>query len=316
MLSRMAFNIYWSGRYLERAENVARFLAVNQDLSLEAHMDPVDMWQPLIQTTGDESVYGDFYDALERDDIIRFLAYDRNYASSICSSLRLARENARAVRHVLSKEMWLHMNALYLDIQEFAERSSCDEESLLAFLERVRNGCIGVHGMAQATMSRGEAWYWWQIGSMVERADKTSRILDVKYFMLLPSPQDVGTNIDYLQWIALLDSASASQMFRQTGHALNPAAVAAYLVLDQRFPRSLAYTMTKADYSLHAVTGTPQGQFCCDAERAVGRLRSELCFADIDAIIDSGLHEYLDGFQGSLNQVDQMLYTDFFGDTT
>lgn len=315
MLSRVAYNIYWAARYLERAENVARFLAVNQDLSLEAQADESLQWSPLINTTGDQDLYADRHGAITRDQAIRFLAFDRRYANSIISSLWLARENARSVRNILSRDMWLRINALYLEVQALTKTRDTEDSAVVAFSELVKLGCITVQGVTDATMSRTEAWHWWRIGSLLERADKTSRILDVKYFMLLPSPQDIGTNIDHAQWIALLDSASAAQMFRQSGRALKPTEIAGFLILDQTFPRAIAHSIAEADNSLHAITGTPAGQFTNEAERSLGRLRAELCYADIERIIDDGLHEYLDDRQQALNDIDRLLAAHYFGDS-
>lgn len=314
MLSRVAYNIYWAARYLERAENVARFLAVNQDLSLDQHSgDETGLWAPLIQTTGDHELYAERYGEVGRDDVLHFLAYDREYANSIISSLWMARENARAVRNVITRELWLCINGLYLEVKELAGRGDVEDNAILSFSDTVKMGCMTVQGVKAATMSRDEIWHWWRIGTMLERADKTSRILDVKYFMLLPSPQHVGSNFDHVQWLSLLDSASAAQMFRQAGKRMTPPDIAGYLILDQRFPRAIAHAIAEADESLHAITGTPRGQFANEAERTLGRFRAELCYADIDVIIEAGLHEYLDDRQQVLNQIDGLLYSHYFG---
>ena len=313
MLSRVAYNIYWAARYLERAENIARFLAVNQDLTLDTHGSEADLWAPLISASGDEERYTKKYQHFTREKVITFLAFDRSYDNSIISSLWLARENARSIRNTISRDMWLQINSLYLSVQELSHRADCEENAVVAFSEVVKLGCITVQGITDASMSRNESWHWWRIGTMLERADKTSRMLDVKYFMLLPMPTDVGSNFDHVQWLALLDSASAAQMFRQEGQSMEPAAIAGYLILDQLFPRAIGYAIAEADKSLHAITSTPPGHFANNAERALGRLRSELSYADIESIIDYGLHQYLDDRQKNINKVDRLLYQNFFG---
>jgi uncharacterized alpha-E superfamily protein len=317
MLSRVAYNLYWGARYLERAENIARFVGVTLDLSLEAHASEADTWSPLIHATGDQDTFSDQYDTITRENVLRFLCFDRDNPNSILGSLWLARENVRSVRNVISNDMWLQINALFLDMKDQAkiqaQAGQADEEFMVNFVNAVKSGCIAVMGMTDATMSRNEAWHWWHIGAMLERADKTSRILDVKYFMLLPSADHVGGNIDHLQWLALLDSASAVQMFRQEMGGLEPQAIVEFLLLNQRFPRSVAHAIVRANTSLHAITGTEAGQFKSDAERALGRLSAELCFAEIATIISDGLHEYLDGRQQAINCIDGMLAKEFFG---
>ena len=270
-------------------------------------------WQPLISTTGDQELFAENYGAVTSESVIRFLAYDFEYDNSIYRSLWAARENARVVRNAISRDMWLRINGLFLQVQEMAQRADTTENGAIAFLDLVKTGCVTVQGTTDATLSRDEAWHWWRIGTMLERADKTSRILDVKYYMLLPSVQEVGSNIDHMQWLSLLDSASAARMFLQAGKTITPREVADFLSLDQQFPRSIAYAIAEADRSLHCITGTASGQFAGAAERALGHLRFELTFADIDAVIKHGLHEYLDEQQQSLNDIDAALYNEYFG---
>jgi len=313
MLSRVAYNIYWAARYLERAENIARLLGVNQDLTLDTQADQSQTWGALIDTTGDRQQFDTRHRRVDRDSTIHFLAYDRDYPNSIIASLWAARENLRSVRDSISRAMWLRINALYLEVKDLAARADGEEAATISFSDLVRLGCFTVQGVTDATMSRDDAWHWWHIGTMVERADKTSRILDVKYFMLLPQGQDVGSNSDQVQWIALLDSASAAQMFRRSQRSLQPDEIAAFLILDQRFPRSIAFAIAEADASLHGITGTPQGGFRDPAEQALGRLRAELVYADIAQVIATGLHEYLDDRQRALNEVDRLLSIHYFG---
>ncbi len=161
-------------------------------------------------------------------------------------------------------------------------------------------------------MSRGEAWHFHRIGQLLERADKTSRILDVKYYILLPSVTDVGTPLDATQWSALLKSASALEMYRKTYGRIAPDQVVEFLILDPAFPRSLRFCLMEAEESLRAITGTPSGAFRNLAERRLGQLRAELDYASVRDIIDRGLHEFIDGFQTRLNQVGNALNEVFF----
>jgi len=161
-------------------------------------------------------------------------------------------------------------------------------------------------------MSHGEAWHFGRTGRLLERADKTSRILDVKYFILLPDARDIGTPLDIVQWSALLKSASALEMYRKRMGRIVPAKVAEFLVLDLEFPRSIRYCLSRAERSLHQVTGTPAGSFGNSAEQQLGRLRASLDYTSIDDIVRIGMHEFIDHFQTELNGVGGAIYDVFF----
>jgi uncharacterized alpha-E superfamily protein len=161
-------------------------------------------------------------------------------------------------------------------------------------------------------MSHGEAWNFARIGMMIERADKTSRILDVKYFMLLPRSELVNSPIDNIQWTAVLKSASAFEMFRKQHHHITPRNVADFLIFDSQFPRSIRHCIVKSMECLHRISGSAPGSAYNLAEKRLGRLEADLEYADIDEVIDSGMHEYMDGLQTRLNQVDTAIGATFF----
>jgi len=161
-------------------------------------------------------------------------------------------------------------------------------------------------------MSHGEAWHFLQVGELLERADKTSRILDVKYFILLPEAKAVGTAIDNIQWAALLKSASALEMYRKHFKQIDPSKVADFLILNRDFPRSVLSCLDRAASSLHAITGSSEDAFSNKAEQGLGRLLGELNYTQIDEIIYDGLHEFLDKLQNRLNWIDDAIYESFF----
>jgi uncharacterized alpha-E superfamily protein len=163
-----------------------------------------------------------------------------------------------------------------------------------------------------ATMSHGEGWHFCRLGMQLERADKTSRILDVKYFILLPTPADVGTPIDDIQWAAVLRSASAFEMYRKRHGRILPEKVVDFLLLDREFPRAIHHCLIKSEESLHLISGTPLGTFRNTAEQRLGQLRSDVAFAQVGDIITDGLHEFLDGFQKRLNLVGGAIFETFF----
>lgn len=302
MLSRVADAIYWASRYVERAENVARFMNVNLDVMLETPTGARPSWQPLVQTTGDQAWFTKHYQETTPENVTRFLTFDLSYPNSIFSSLSAARENARTVREVISREMWEELNELYLMVLS-ASKEKCVPEEMADFYEKVKSAGIHYAGATDATLSHGEAWHFSRLGRMLERADKTSRILDVKYFTLLPQVSDLGGSLDLVGWTALLNSASALQMYRRQYQVIAPQTVAKFLLLDTHFPRSIRHCVHRIQESLHDITGTPIGSYTIEAERLLGTLRSDLDYAEIDRIMEMGLHEYLDKLQHTMNRI-------------
>jgi uncharacterized alpha-E superfamily protein len=310
LLSRVANSIYWMARYIERAENVARFIAVNQNLMLDMPRGYGDMWQPIVDATGDRALFLEHYGSATEENVIRFLAFDPQYPNSIYSCILAARENARSVRETISSEMWEQVNSLYLLITSESRRSVRDV--LPEFCHHIREGCHLFQGITQVTLSHNEAWHFIRLGTTLERADKTTRILDVKYFILLPSISDVGTPYDDIQWAAVLKSVSGLEMYRKCYGRISPERIVEFLVLDGEFPRAVRFCLSRADQSLHGITGTPLGTFSCLSERNLGRLHAELDFSQVDHILKSGLHEFFDSLQTKMNTIDECILGDFF----
>jgi uncharacterized alpha-E superfamily protein len=167
-------------------------------------------------------------------------------------------------------------------------------------------------GITQAVMSHNEAWHFIRLGVMLERADKTTRLLDVKYFILLPSLRDVGTPYDDIQWASVLKSVSGFEMYRKRYGRFAPERIVEFLLLDPEFPRAVSHCVRLADASLHAITGTAPGGFSCTSERRIGMLRSELDFSNVESILKAGLHEFCDGLQLKMNTIDECIHGDFF----
>jgi uncharacterized alpha-E superfamily protein len=298
-------------RYIERAENVARFISVNLNLSLDMPGEDFQQWLPLVVTTGDDKTFKKHYDSPSKENVLKFLTFDYQNPNSIVASLRAARENARSVREVISSEMWEHINRFYLMLRETdGLRQAID--NTFDFYEQVRVSGQQFMGVTDATMTHGEAWHFCRMGRSIERADKTSRILDVKYYILLPSPTVVGTPYDDIQWAALLRSASALEMYRQKHGQITPANVVDFLILDRSFPRAVLYCLTKANESLHAVSGTPLGGFSNLPEQRLGQLRSELAYTRAEEVIERGLHEFVDDLQSRLNEIGGGIHDTFF----
>ena len=311
MLSRVADSIYWLSRYTERAENVARFVDVNLQLMLDSASGEDQQWEPLVSTTGDHEAFTKQFGKATQQNVIRFLAFDPENPNSILSCVRAARENARTVREIISSEMWLQLNKFYWTVQAAAGNSNVQAYPH-EFFDEVKNANHLFNGIASATMTHGEPWHFFRMAQMLERADKTSRILDVKYFILLRSVQDVGTPFDDIQWAAVLRSASAFEMYRKRHGRISPKGVVNFLVLDREFTRSIHFCLTAARDCLHSISGTPAGTFRYPAEKLFGQLCSDLSFTTVDEIVNAGLHEYLDDLQTRMNQLSAGIYETFF----
>ncbi len=312
LLSRVADSVYWMGRYIERAENVARFVDVNLHLMLGgAESDISQQWQPIVDTSGDSAEFERRYGEATREKAIEFLTFDAENPNSILSCLRAARENARTVRDTISSEMWEQANKMYLTIVDEGARDRAAHSAHDLFAA-IKLGSHLFQGITDSTMSHNEAWNFIRLGRMLERADKTSRMIDVKYFLLLPKVEDVGTSIDDVQWSAVLRSVSAFEMYRKRFGRIQPDRIAEFLLLDGEFPRSVRHCLVESGIALHAVTGTPLGGFSNPAEQHLGQLRAELNYASVADIIAGGLHEFLDALQTKLNLIDECIYSTFF----
>lgn len=312
MLSRVADSIYWLNRYIERAENVGRFIDVNLHLMLDLPGDAAEQWEPLVNTTGDRAYFDESFDEYTRENVIQFLTFDPDYPNSILGCVHRARENARSVREVIASEMWEHVNRFYLMVRNAAFGDFDVMFEPHEFFTQVKMNGHLFSGITDATMAHGEAWHFGRLGRFLERADKTSRILDVKYFIILPDVSYVGTPYDNLQWAALLRSASGLEMYRKRHGRIDPNTVVDFLVRDAEFPRAIRYCVSRAEESLRAITGSPPGTFANRAEQLLGRLRAELDFTGIDEIIGEGLHEFLDGLQARLNDIGAAIHDAYF----
>jgi uncharacterized alpha-E superfamily protein len=310
MLSRVAESIYWMNRYLERAENVARFIHVNLHLVLDQATATGEQWAPLVLVSGDHEDFAKRYGAATRERVIDFLTFDQENPNAILSCLSHARENARSVREIISSEMWEQINRFYLLVKGAVRERAL--ETPHDFFTEIKMASHLYGGIAEATMSRGEGWHFGRLGGLLERADKTSRILDVKYFVLLPDPADVGTPADNVQWAALLRSASAFEMYRKRFGLIAPERIADFLILDREFPRAILHCLIEGEDSLRTLTGSAAATFHNEAEQELGRLRAELSYAQVEEVIAGGLHEFLDDLQVRLNRIDVAVFSTFF----
>jgi uncharacterized alpha-E superfamily protein len=310
MLSRVADSVFWMARYVERAENVARFIDVNINLTLDLGEELADQWEPLVATSGDYQLFMEKHGLATRENVLKFLTFDLDNPNSILSCLTAARENARTARETISSDMWEELNRFYLMVRDAVRAGvHMGDYEFYAQVKRANHLLIGV---TDATMSHGESWNFARIGRLLERADKTSRIVDVKYYILLPSANEVGNSLDLAQWLAMLRSVSALEMYRRSRGRIAPMHVVEFMLLERDFPRSVRYCVSGAEQSLHAITGTPAGSFGNSAEQELGRLRADMEFTSIDDISRCGMHEFIDDVQTRLNTVGEKIHACFF----
>ncbi len=317
MLSRVAHCLYWMSRYIERAENVARLLEVNLQFLLDVQ-DASDAalgehWGSILASAGDEELFDSLYKRADSRSVTEFFAFDRRNPSSILACVLAARENARMIRDQISLEMWETINELYLFVKDrnTAEVWAAGPHE---FFEDIKKYSHLFQGLTDSTYSRNEGWEFIQFGKFVERADKMSRILDVKYHILLPTINDVGGAVDTAQWQAVLRSASALEAYhRLYVHEILPWKAAEFLIFAESFPRSLHYCALRIDNFLRSILGETGVRPRSEAARLSRRLLADLQSLSIREVLEEGLHEFLVAIQKSLDRIaDEVVQTTLF----
>ena len=310
MLSRTANHLFWMARYVERAESTARILDVTYRMSLMPQAPELvkQEWYAPLNITGTLFPFSGRYSEVCAHDVLRYMVLDPSNPSSIYSCARAARENARAVRGSITSEMWEVLNATWLELQNTSE-SRLDSEGVSQFCDWVKERSHLFRGVTVGTALRDQAFQFNRLGTFLERADNTARILDVKYHVLLPSVEDVGGAVDYYQWAAVLRSVSAFESYRKVYRdIITPLRVAELLILRDDMPRSL-HACTGEAYAILQQLATPQA---AEAVRLAGELHAELHFGRIERIFGLGLHEYLTGFLERVNTLGAEINRGFF----
>jgi len=294
VLSRTADGLFWLARYLERAESVARILWAGQRMAGLARSlgSPGNEWHSTLVAAGCDEAYAERHGEVDADRVVDFLVRDPANPSSVLSCLATARRNARAVRTALTADMWETLNETWLGMRSF-DLSPGSGERVEGFLEWVKDRALLFQGSYASTMLRNEAFYFAQLGTFLERADSTARILDVKYHVLLPPEGGVGGPLDHGQWESILGAVSARRAYQWVYHeALSPWRVAELLILRPEMPRSLVacygQVVATLDHLAEALGGR-RGE----CHRRAGEIHARLRYGRIDAIFDEGLHEFL-----------------------
>jgi uncharacterized alpha-E superfamily protein len=298
MLSRTANELFWMARHIERAENTARMLDVTFRMSLlpyeviEPGLAWAEPWAVPLISSGLATEYYERHSLLSAENVLRFMILDAANPSSIFCCLRSARESARAVRGAITSEMYEDLNSAWLDVRAY-DYGRIERQGVSEFLEWVKMRSHLFRGVTFGTMLRDEAYHFIRLGTHLERADNTARILDVKYHTLLPSAADVGGAVDYYQWGALLRSVSGFESYRKIySDVITPRRVAELLILRDDMPRSLHACMNFIYETLQTLCDDSTREI----ERAAGEMHAKVHFGKADDIIKFGLHEYLMDF--------------------
>lgn len=303
MLGRTANDLFWLSRYVERAENMARLIEVGYRIVLlpregEGYHQE---WRSTLQSAGCETGYFAKYKELDTQSVVNYLLFAPDNPSSIYSCLATARRNARAQRTALTREMWEILNSSWIEFSAI-KPSSITSNELPNLLDWIKERSALYRGALLNTILRNDTFYFSQLGTFLERADNTARILDVKYYVLLPQSQMVGGGVDNYQWTAILRSVSAHRSYRWVyKESYRPWRIAEYLILNSQMPRSLRSCYGEIVIALNDLAGFyGQRCDCCATANDTSELLAE---GDINAIFQSGLHEFLVDFISRNNRL-------------
>lgn len=309
MLGKTAGGLYWMFRFLERSENTARLIEAGFRIALTRSNDTASDWKSVVTTAGVRRGYDAVYDGYTADNVVDYLIRDTSNPSSVMASVDSARRNARMVRTALTTEVWEAVNENWMAMKD-ALKAPITVTELPALLGEIRRHSALVRGALHGTMLRNDIFDFAQIGTGLERADNTARILDVKYYTLLPSASFVGSPLDNVQWETVLRSVSAHRSFRWLGEGeMTPSGIAEFLILDARFPRSLYFASSLIEEKLSYLakdygTRMPSHDLV-DAQ--LDKLRQHT----IKTIFDEGLHQFITAFIHDNNAIGAQIEQDY-----
>ena len=312
LLARSAECIFWLARYVERAENLARILDVNETFTRDARGD--QNWESIVRLHADEDAFYERHAEATAEAVLRFYVTDSGNSSSIVSAIRAARDNARALRPLISTEMWVQLNVFHNRLSAIQEAELAPERLTDLFRE-IKEACQTHTGITDGTFYRDQGWCFYQLGRYIERADQTTRLLDMKYHLLLPhAAEDVGSFLDIGQWNALLRSAAGYHAYRrQHPSGITPGRVAGFLLLNRSFPRSVFLCVCEVEALLIELRRAHRLPGGTGAAEQLDWLRALLSTLTIAEILRQGLHEFLDDIQRQLIAITRDLASSFFG---
>ncbi|HLN23149.1 MAG TPA: alpha-E domain-containing protein [Patescibacteria group bacterium] len=309
MLSRTAENLYWTGRYIERAENMARILDVSQRLAVQGRPNANDNseWIAVLAILEAQGLYANTHGDVTEDGVIAFLTLDRSNPSSIWNCVRAARENARALRATISVELWESLNTTWLHIRDMDD-AGLQARGLREFYDWVKERSHLFRGVTHGTMLHNDSFGFTRLGTFIERADNTARLLDTKYHLLAQGGSDNDPAANYYEWGAVLRSVGAFRAYHQVYHdVITPSRVAELLVLRPEMPRSLRFCFDKVTEMLAAVSDGRQ----LECERLSGEFGARLRYGRMESILGDGLHEFLMEVLDRTAEVSEQISRDF-----
>jgi uncharacterized alpha-E superfamily protein len=294
MLRRIADHLFWMSRYLERAEWRARLADVNYHLLVESPAQDPQPWAPLLAITGDNELFAEYYETPSEPLVLDFFTFELRNPSSILSCINAARDNARSLRHRLSSELWLEINTLYLEAQTWSH-AVFEQQGVYGFFSDLRSRFYRLAGISYATLPRDVEFDFMTVGTMLERAENVSRLLDSKYHHLLPRQEDVGGTVDRMQWAAVLRSASALEAYRRVyGNHIVVDGVVEFLLFDSGFPRSVRFCIEELQHALQRIDLAASGTVATrNPDSPADKLASDLQNGSAESVLKSGLHEFL-----------------------
>ncbi len=308
MLSRTADHLFWMSRYIERAENLARLLDVTWQMSLVPQSEEAanQNWNAIIALNSLEEAFAAKYSTVNGENVLRFMVSDTDNFASIHSCLRMARENAHAVRGTITTEMWETLNSTWLEAREKTFEQLYNA-GIAEFFEWVKMRSSLTRGTTLGTLLQDDSYHFIRLGTLLERADNTARILDVKYHVLRPHGEEEGAT-DFYQWGALLRSVSAFEVYRKAYRdVITPERVAELLILRMDMPRSLHFCLNGVVKTIDLIANRQSGETL----RQAGLLHAQLHYGRVEDILEQGLHEYLTDFMDRIYLLGDGISKDF-----
>jgi uncharacterized alpha-E superfamily protein len=309
LLGRTANGLYWMSRYIERAENMARLVDAGLRLALTRTESSADEWSSVVLSAGVKDAFDARHSEYSAETVGDFLLRDTANPSSVVSCIESGRANARMVRTALTRETWESINETWMTLKRLLA-SEIDQREMPTILDQIKRQTALIRGSFHGTMLRNEIFDFAHIGIFLERADNTARILDVKYYVLLPSISWVGSTLDNYQWESILRSVSAHRSYRWVYEAdYKPTNIADFLILNRRMPRSLAYCYRMISESLTLLAEDYGERHPCHA--TVDEIKARLKPGSIDTIFENGLHEFLGELLCRNNELGNQVAADY-----
>ena len=312
LLSRYAEALFWLARYMERIENLARLLDVTETFVRTG--GGRSGWLSIVQINADETRFFERYSVANHDNVVQFYVLDRDNPTSIVGSIAAAHENARTLRPLISTEMWMQLNMFHREMSNIAP-AALQGDRLSRLCARIKEGVQAHTGITEGTFFRDEGWCFYQLGRLIERADQTTRLIDIRYHLLVPQAGEERRVAELTQWFSVLRAAAGYHAFRRVAPpGFTPADVVSFLLTDLAFPRSVALCVEQMEWLLGQLRGRYKLRGTVPALERTEELRAALLGRPVERVIHDGLHQFLDGVQRDLILLAAEIGTAFFRD--